>query len=313
MAITIRLMQEADLDEADRIFRLAFGTFMGVRDPLSFGGDTDYVRTRWRADPDAAFAAVQGRELVGSNFAAHWGSFGYFGPLSVRPDLWDQGVARRLLDATMERFAAWRITHAGLYTFANSPKHIGLYQRYGFYPRFLTAILQKPVSAAANLPAAERFSALPRDRRAACLDACRGLTGAIFAGLDVAHEIRAVQDQRLGDTLLVWNGGELDALAVCHAGAGTEAGSQTAYIKFAAVRPGAAAAETFVRLLGSSERFAAERGDVALTAGVNTARHHAYRGLLAYGFRSYIQGVAMQRPNDPGFNREDVFIIDDWR
>ena len=50
-------MREADLDAADLIFRLAFGTFLGLRDPSMFAGDTDHIRGRWRADPSAAFVA----------------------------------------------------------------------------------------------------------------------------------------------------------------------------------------------------------------------------------------------------------------
>jgi hypothetical protein len=30
------------------------------------------------------------------------------------------------------------------------------------------------------------------------------------------------------------------------------------------------------------------------------ARHHAYRRLLARGYRTWLEGVIMQRPNDPG-------------
>jgi hypothetical protein len=44
---------------------------------------------------------------VASNFATRWGSVGFFGPLTVRPDLWDRGVAKRLIEATMELFAKW--------------------------------------------------------------------------------------------------------------------------------------------------------------------------------------------------------------
>jgi hypothetical protein len=32
----------------------------------------------------------------------------------------------------MERFSAWRVSLAGLYTFAQSAKHVGLYAKYGF-------------------------------------------------------------------------------------------------------------------------------------------------------------------------------------
>src|SRR6185369_3343147 len=46
-----------------------------------------------RAAPDAAFAADVDGRLAGSVFAATWGTLGFFGPLSVRPDLW--GSRRR--------------------------------------------------------------------------------------------------------------------------------------------------------------------------------------------------------------------------
>ena len=71
---TIRLLREEDLPVADRIMRLAFGTFLGLPDPLKFMGDADYVRTRWLADPSAAFGAEMAGELVGTNFATRWGS-----------------------------------------------------------------------------------------------------------------------------------------------------------------------------------------------------------------------------------------------
>jgi len=48
-------------------------------------------------------------------------------------------------------------------------------------------------------------------------------------------------------------------------------------------------------------------------AGVNSARHDAYRALIGRGFRTALQGVAMLRPNDRGFNRNDCFVLDDWR
>src|SRR5690242_2241329 len=138
MQILIQPLQSADLPEADRIFRLAFGTFLGLPDPLAFAGDADYVRTRWRAAPDAALGAYADGVLVGSNFAARWGRFGFFGPLTVRPDIWDRGVARELLAATMTLFERWNTRHAGLFTFPHSTKHVGLYQRFGFWPQHLT-------------------------------------------------------------------------------------------------------------------------------------------------------------------------------
>ena len=192
--IVVRTLREADLPAADRIFRLAFGTFLGLPDPIEFHGDADFARTRWIADPSATFGADLGGNLVASNFATRWGSVGFFGPLTVRPDLWDRGVAKRLIEATMELFAS----------------------------------------------------------------------------------------------------------GVC-------------YVKFAAVRPRPTADHIFGMLLDSCERFAELRQLPRLVAGVNAGRERAYRHMMAYGFRTDFLGVAMQRHNDPGYNRSEVYVIDDWR
>jgi len=45
----------------------------------------------------------------------------------------------------MDLFEAWGTSHAGLFTFGQSAKHVGLYQKYGFWPRFLTAVVSSPV------------------------------------------------------------------------------------------------------------------------------------------------------------------------
>jgi predicted N-acetyltransferase YhbS len=318
-SISIRTLQENELEEADRIFRLAFGTFLGLPDSLMFLGDAGYVRTRWQADPASAFAAEIDGELVGSNFATNWGSVGFFGPLSVRPDLWDKGVGARLVEPVMERFAEWGIEHAGLFTWSHSPKHIYLYQKFGFWARFLTAIMSKSVVARLLVgqgePATQwsRFSALSEGDREKTLKACREVTGAVYDGLDVSDEIRAVASQKLGDTVLLHDDSGLAGFAVCHCGAGTEAGSGACYVKFGAIRPGPDAGRTFERLLDAGEALAAAEGMQVLIVGANMGRIEAYQALLARGFRIEIQGVAMHRRNEPGYNRPGVYIIDDWR
>ena len=55
--------------------------------------------------------------------------------LSVRPDLWNAGIAQHLLAPTMELLDSRGCTLQGLFTFAQSPKHVGLYQRFDFWPR----------------------------------------------------------------------------------------------------------------------------------------------------------------------------------
>jgi len=129
--LSVRPMLETDLVEARRIFRVAFGTFLGAPHPEDFWADREYVFTRWRKDPEAALVAeLQGR-VAGSNFATNWGSFGFFGPLTVRPAWWNQRIAQAILGPTLDLFTKWGVRDAGLFTFAHSPKHLGLYQKFG--------------------------------------------------------------------------------------------------------------------------------------------------------------------------------------
>ena len=103
--LRIRPLRADELSVADAVRRLAFGTFLGLPDPMSFRGDASPVRTRYLADPTGSFAAELGGELVGTNFVVDWGSVGFFGPLSVRPDFWDRGIAQRLVEVVLDAFA----------------------------------------------------------------------------------------------------------------------------------------------------------------------------------------------------------------
>ncbi|MBR8838326.1 MAG: GNAT family N-acetyltransferase [Stigonema ocellatum SAG 48.90 = DSM 106950] len=311
--VSIRLLQANELAEADYLFRLAFGTFLELPEPTTFYGDAAYISHRWKTDPNAAYAAEIDGKLIGSIFAINWGSFGYFGPLSVHPDFWNQGVAQHLLKAAIASFTEWNTQLAGLFTFAKSPKHHALYQKFGFRLRFLTVIVAKLVQQAQPISRVNRYSHLSEAERAQTLKASYQLTDSIYEGLDLSQEIQVVQSQGLGDTVLLWDDASLAGFAVCHYGAGTEAGSNTCYVKFGAVRSQSNSGQLFEQLLDLCEALTVVQGMSRLVAGVNTSREEAYLRLLARSFRSEVIGVAMHRPNEPGFSRPDVFVLDDWR
>ena len=302
-----------DLDSADRVMRLAFGTIRGLPDPEGAFGDSDSVRTRFSAAPDCAWVAELEGNVVGSVFAARWGSFGFFGPLSVHPDLWDRGIGGRLLQPVVASFTRWAVMQAGLFTFAGSLKHLGLYQKHGFWPGALTIVTAK----APGLRSRGDYALFSDERHSSeepVLEELRALTDRIFRGLDLEREIRAVSSQELGDTILVRNAGTLEGMAVCHSGAGSEAGGGRCYVKFAAVLPGDGAGERFERLLDACEGFAAASGATQLTAGVSAGRLDAYRRLLARSFRAEQVGVSMWlRPAEPRFDTADHYVIDDLR
>jgi len=316
--IKIRALAESELPEASRIIRVAFATFLGLppEDPLR-PSDSDYARPRWTADPSSVVAAEHAGKLAGTNFAANWGSFGFFGPLTVEPELWNRGVAQMLLAPTMDLFDRWAIRHRGLFTFPHSPKHMVLYQKFGFWPRDLVAVMAKatPQAPGAIRPPGYKIERLSEaESEVEVVTACSELTNAIFDGLDLQREIRSVDRQKLGDTLLVWDDSKLAAFAICHHGPGTEAGSGACYVKFAAVHPGRRSSEGFERLLDAVEDYARERNAPKITAGVNLARREAFQALRARGFRTEMHGVAMETGDaSSGYNRAGIYVLDDWR
>jgi hypothetical protein len=239
-----------------------------------------------------------------------WGSFGFFGPLTVLPEYWDRGVGQELLAATMVIFDRWGVRHTGLYTFPHSAKHVSLYQKFGYWPRYLTAIMTRTPETSRTVPAL--LSGLTRNQREQAIQACAKLTDKIDKGLDLSGEIRAVLAQGTGDVVWTHTRGVLDAFAVCLNGPGSEGGAKTCYVKFGAARGGAGAPGRFDKLLDACEGFAASRG-ANIEAGVNLARENAYRRMRARGYGVITQGIAMQRPHAEGFNRFEAYVIDDWR
>ncbi|HVA63668.1 MAG TPA: GNAT family N-acetyltransferase [Terriglobales bacterium] len=351
-SIKVGPLRRGEVEEADRIMRLAFGTYLGVPDPLTFMGDRGFLRPRWGAPHVQMIGARAGGRLIGSNVVTRWGAFGFLGPLTVLPEFWNSGVAQQLLGATMPVFERWGVRRTGLFTFSNSAKHVGLYQKFGYWPGYLTAIMTRAAASQAG-PAPLLLSNLVRGERERSIRECAALTGAIDPGLDLSDEIRATLVQGAGDVVLTdsrRNDGfdGFAGFAVCLTGAGTEGGAKTCYsrqlgsatsragarcrqskpahkrpagatqrkvashVKFGAARGGAGAGARFDKLMDAVEAFAGARG-TTVEAGVNLAREGAFRRLRDRGYRTGTQGVAMQRPHAAGFNRPGAYVIDDWR
>lgn len=311
-AITIALLDEADLEQAGTLVRQAFATFMGVAEPGEFWNDRDYVRGRFHAPHTAWTKACVGNELVGVACVTRWGSTGIVGPVAVRPDFWDRKVAKRLMAAAVAQLDAWDVAHGGLFTFPNSPRHLGLYQQFGFWPQTLNAVMTRPVQHNPLPFDVLRYGQQP-ERMAALRAECNALTHTIEPGLEVGGELDAVHEQQLGATLLLPDAqGQIEGFAVCHFGPHSEAGQGVCYIKFAAVRPSDDSLDGLRRLIAACEGLAMAERQQTLMAGVNTARRSAYGWMIEAGFRTDILGITMHR-NGRGYDRADVFLLDDWR
>ncbi len=304
-------MTSADLPEADRIFRLAFATYLEL-DPEVFENGREAVRGRFATDPNGAIVALDGETIIGSNIITNWGSFGFFGPLTVDPAYWGKGVAKQLMQETLARFASWGTRHAALFTFADSAQHQSLYQRYGFWPRFLTAIMHKiPVTAAVQ--SAKRHSQLTPQQQSRALVSALDLANAVSDGMDLTREISSIALHSLGDTVMVWLGERLDGIALCHFGKGSEAAGASCYVKLALVRPGPKAETTFDELLDACETLAVEEGLTDVEAGANTESVVSFKALIRHGYTPKNYGVFMLRGGGSALYRPDDYSIADFR
>jgi len=313
MDISIRLLQPGEITEAGHIFRTAFGTQFGLPDPTRFNGDARLIETRFASDHITAFGAEVDGKLAGSSFATRWGSLGLIGPITVQPELWGNGIAVALMKHALEHLEQCGIKNTGLFTHPESPKHTGLYYKFGFWPRFLTAIMTKPVNHLDDRGHSLCYSALPDDEKDRYRELCLNITTDIYNGLDLSGEIHSVDTQGLGETVLLQVNNTLSGFAVCHLGPHTEADNGVCYVKFGAVLPGDNAEQLFEYLLAACEALAAARGMNRIVAGVNIARCEAYRLMLSRSYRTFIQGVAMHKPNVAGYSRAGIYVIDDWR
>ncbi len=312
-SIQVGALRADELKEADRIVRLAFGTFLSLPNPLEFMGDRNFVTPRWRARNTKLLAARDNGKLIGSNIATRWGSFAFFGPLTVLPDYWNRGVAQQLLAAAMKIFERWGVGHSALFTFPQSPRHLGLYQKFGYWPGSLTALMKRsPAPPAWALVEGARMpvllSSLTKKAQERAIAACAKLTNTLERGLDLSDEIRAVVAQRIGEVVLIEGRRALDGFAVCMHGAGSEGGETTCYVKFAVARSG----ERFERLLDAIDALALAEGS-EVEAGVSLACKDAFERMRAHGYRAVTMGVAMQKPLGDGFNRAWTYVLNDWR
>jgi hypothetical protein len=86
--ISVRELQEQELSAAIGS-SVVFGTSLGIPDPLQFSGNADYVHTTWRAHPERIVCRRMRWRTCRVERRWSLGSVTFFGPLAIRPDLWE--------------------------------------------------------------------------------------------------------------------------------------------------------------------------------------------------------------------------------
>ena len=147
--IKIRRVRKGDLAKVRDVIEQAFGDFferqMGTRPRQVFGG-AQYVHHRWLMEPWGCFVAEEGDgKIVGAALAVIWGTIGLVGPLAVLTNYQNQDIGQQLLTACQGFFSENKATLEGVSTYPYSPKHITLYQKFGYKPKGLVVIAAKPM------------------------------------------------------------------------------------------------------------------------------------------------------------------------
>lgn len=324
--IKVRRVKKGDLARVKEVIESAFGDFferqLGSRPRQVFGG-AQYVHHRWLMEPWGCYVAEENEsKIVGASVAVCWGTVGLFGPVAVLTPYQNQKVAQGLLKATQAFFDENRVTLQGVVTYPYSPKHLILYQKFDFKPRALVAITGKSLErreamgapkAARGAPQVRRFSQYEESKKKGLLRRLRALTGKLYRGLDLTKEVEIVDGLALGDTLLLEKDRAVVGFAVCHTPGVSEAPQGALYVKYAAIDPGRRRPEHFAHLLSACEEFGVAAGCQRIIAPVYTGYWRAYQTLLASGYHMDMLMIRMKRGKHSEYEREDDFVLDDWR
>ena len=306
--LEVKVLDEREIGEIDRIFREAFSLQVGHPEPETFAPGRSCM-ARLLVEPRGAFGAYISGSLVAVAFATLWGSVGVFGPVAVKPGRWNTGLGRTLLQRAISFFNAGSVSDMVLCTFPDSVKHVSFYYKYGFHPGHLIAMVSRLVPDGPASSDLELYSTHSISRRQEIISECLEITNSVYAGLNLSKEIEVAEKLSIGDTVLLRKNSKLVGFALCHHGPGSETEADVLYIKFAAADTG----EDFRMLLEKSSILAQKKNASMIFFGVNTARHEAYEIVLEEGFKMDSLSISMVSPSGPLYNHAGVYVLDDWR
>jgi GNAT superfamily N-acetyltransferase len=148
MPITIRRAEAADAAKCGAIL---YSAFQKVADAHNFPPDLPSVEvaidvvSMLLAHPGFyGLVAHDNDRIVGSNFADLRSSIAGIGPISIDPQVQDQGIGRKLMEAAIDHLASTNVCGIRLVQSAYNNRSLALYTRLGFQTREPLSVLQGP-------------------------------------------------------------------------------------------------------------------------------------------------------------------------
>jgi len=148
MPITIRRAEAADAAKCGAIL---YSAFLKVADEHNFPPDFPSVEvaidvvSMLLAHPGFYGLVAQDNDrIVGSNFADLRSSIAGIGPISIDPQVQDQGIGRKLMEAAIDHLASTNVCGIRLVQSAYNNRSLSLYTRLGFQTREPLSVIQGP-------------------------------------------------------------------------------------------------------------------------------------------------------------------------
>ena len=216
-------VHDADISDLNEVFSEAF-TDRYRRDGMAGVRVPHLNPPVWRfAIADANRGAMLWRDdrgkVVAFNIAHLSGTEAWMGPLAVHPDHQGHGLGKTIVMAGIDMLRESGATVIGLETMPRTMDNIGFYSSLGLNPGFLTLTVTVDGvfgPAMSGRLRTVRLGSLVGDELDQAMQLCRALTTSILAGYDFTRELRLTEELALGDTLMLFDGSELIAFAVCH-------------------------------------------------------------------------------------------------
>ena len=216
-------VQDSDIPDLNEVFSEAF-TDRYRRDGMAGVRVPHLNPPVWRfAIADAGKGAMLWRDergkVVAFNIAHLSGTEAWMGPLAVHPDHQGHGLGKTIVTSGIDVLRASGATVIGLETMPRTMDNIGFYSSLGMTPGFLTLTVTVDGVFGASMGGrlrTMRLGSLVGEELEQAIQLCRDLASSILYGYDFTRELRLTEELALGDTLMLFDGSELIAFAVCH-------------------------------------------------------------------------------------------------